>query len=37
MEMRRRGLKVNASRVFFTEVFKENNLYNDWKPNEKDL
>ncbi len=35
-EMILRGFNPDSSRVFPTEIFKENNLYNDWTPSRKE-
>ena len=35
-EMKRRGFSPDSTRVFPTEVFKDNGLYNDWLPNVED-
>ena len=35
-EMKRRGFSPDSTRVFPTEVFKDNGLYNDWMPNVED-
>tara|TARA_Y100001970_G_C14247383_1_gene869284 strand:- start:1350 stop:1757 length:408 start_codon:yes stop_codon:yes gene_type:complete len=35
-EMKKRGFNPDKTRVFPTEVFKNNGLYNDWMPNVED-
>ena len=35
-EMKRRGFQPDKSRVFPTDVFKNNGLYNDWTPTIED-
>ena len=35
-EMKRRGFKPDKNRKFPKDIFKENGLYNDWKPNAHD-
>ena len=35
-EMKQRGFNPDSGRVFPSEIFKENNLYNDWLPSLED-
>tara|TARA_B100000029_G_scaffold514609_1_gene618101 strand:+ start:1582 stop:1986 length:405 start_codon:yes stop_codon:yes gene_type:complete len=36
-EMKNRGFKPDDNRKFPKEIFIENNLFNDWKPNQNDI
>ena len=35
-EMKRRGFKPDSNRLFPVDIFKDNNLYNDWMPKVED-
>ena len=35
-EMKKRGFNPNSNRLFPVEIFKDNNLYNDWMPDVED-
>ena len=35
--MKNRGFKPNKNRLFPKEIFINNNLYNDWSPNQNDI
>jgi len=36
-EMKNRGFKPDDNRKFPKEIFIENNLFNDWEPNQNDI
>lgn len=36
-EMRRRGFKPDGNRTFPKQIFTENNLFNDWRPDKRDI
>ena len=35
-EMKKRGFNPNSNRLFPVDIFKDNNLYNDWMPDVED-
>ena len=36
-EMKSRGFKPDENRIFPTDIFIMNNLFNDWEPNQSDI
>lgn len=36
-EMKSRGFKPNENRIFPKDIFINNNLFNDWEPNQNDI
>ena len=36
-EMKDRGMNPDPDRTFPTDIFKQNNLYGNWKPNTKEI